>query len=210
MQIYDVSNTVYSGMVKWPDNPPVVLERAMSMDKGDTANVSELHMGVHTGTHVDAPIHFVPGTPGADTLDLDVLVGPALVVKLDDSIDNITAEVLEAHGIPTGTERILFHTRNSHYWANADATFHEDFVPVRPSGATWLVEHGVRLVGVDYLSVAPYDDGVTTHRILLEAGVIPVEGLNMTDIEPGLYQLICLPVKLKDSDGAPARTILIR
>lgn len=210
MKIYDISNTVYSGMVHWPDNPPIKLERSLSFDKGDGVNVSDLNMGVHTATHVDAPIHFVAGGPGADTLDLNVLVGPAVVVHLGDEVDNITAEILEAQGIPAGTERVLFRTRNSHYWASGDQEFHPDFVPVQPSGATWLVEHGVRLVGVDYLSVAPYDDGVTTHRILLEAGVIPVEGLNLSGIAAGLYQLICLPVKLKDCDGAPARTILIR
>src|SRR5215217_8158643 len=117
MKIYDVSNTVYTGMVKWPDNPPVSIERTQDMADGHAANVSKLNMGVHTGTHVDAPIHFVPNTPGTDTLDLNVLVGPALVVALGDEVADITAEVLAAQGIPAGTERILFRTRNSHYWA---------------------------------------------------------------------------------------------
>jgi arylformamidase len=209
MKIYDISNTVYSGMVHWPDNPPIKIERVMSMDKGDKANVSDLNMGVHTATHVDAPIHFVPGRPGVDSLDLNVLVGPALVVRLGDEINDITADVLEAQHIPPGTTRLLFHTRNSAYWTQDDSTFHENFVAVRPDAAQWLVDHGVRLVGVDYLSVAPFDDGPTPHQILLGAGVIPVEGLNMNGVEPGLYQLVCLPVKLRDCDGAPARAILI-
>src|SRR5262245_20313054 len=146
MQIYDVSNTIYTGMVKWPDNPPVNVARTLSIEAGDAANVSKLDKGVHTGTHVDAPIHFVPGGTGADTLDLNVLVGPALVVHLGDDVADITAEVLDAQGIPAGTERILFRTRNSHYWANDDAEFHPDYVSVQPSAATWLVVHGVRLV----------------------------------------------------------------
>ena len=210
MQIYDISNVVYTGMVKWPDNPPVIVERTLDMAKGDVATVSKVDMGVHTGTHVDAPVHFVAGGTGTDTLDLNVLVGPALVVQLGDDVAAITAAVLEAQHIPPGTERILFRTRNSQYWAQQDPTFHQDFVAVWGDAATWLVEHGVRLVGVDYLSVAPYSDGVTTHTILLGAGVIPVEGLNLTGIAPGLYQLVCLPVKLRDCDGAAARAILIR
>ena len=209
MKIIDISNTIRPSMPVWPGNPPVHLERAESMDRGDAANVSELDMGVHTGTHVDAPIHFVPGGAGAESLDLDVLVGPALVVRLDDSVDGITAAVLDGCAIPAGTQRVLFHTRNSRYWAAGDTQFHEDFVPVEPDGAQWLVDHGVRLVGVDYLSVAPFGNGVPTHRILLEAGVIPIEGLNLSGVEPGLYQLVCLPVKLEGGDGAPARTILI-
>ncbi|HMA32897.1 MAG TPA: cyclase family protein [Chloroflexia bacterium] len=210
MEIHDISNPVYSGMVKWPDNPPVVLERAMDMDQGATANVSQLACGVHTGTHVDAPVHFLPGGAGTDTLDLQVLIGPALVVYLADDVADITAAVLDGLAIPAGTQRLLFRTRNSTYWARGDRTFHEDFVAVRPDAATWLVEHGVRLVGVDYLSVAPYDAGVPTHRILLAAGVIPLEGLNLAGVAPGAYQLVCLPVKLQGCDGAPARAVLLR
>jgi arylformamidase len=210
MIIHDISVTVYGGMVKWPDNPPVILERALNMDKGDAANVSKLSAGVHTATHVDAPIHFVPGGKGVDALDLQQLIGPALVLRLDDSVAEITAQVLETVDIPPGTTRVLFHTRNSAYWAQGDSTFHPDFVAVRADAATWLVEHGLRVVGVDYLSVAPTDAGAPTHQILLEAGVIPIEGLNLTGVEPGIYQLICLPVKLRDCDGAPARAILTR
>ncbi len=187
MKIYDISLPVYTGMVHWPDNPPVELERALNIDKGDAANVSKLSEGVHTGTHVDAPVHFIPGGAGTEALDLGVLVGPALVVHLGDDVGDITAAVLDLAGIPAGTERVLFRTRNSSYWAHDADTFHEDFVAVRDDGATWLVEHGLRLVGVDYLSVAPYDDGTPTHRTLLKAGVIPLEGLNLDGIEAGLY-----------------------
>jgi arylformamidase len=210
MEIYDISNEVYSGMVKWPDNPAVEITRTLDQAKGDTATVSLLSMGAHTGTHLDAPIHFVPGGTGVDTLDLAVLVGPALVVAVPPAAPAISAAVLDALPIPPGTERILFQTRNSAFWQEEHPRFHEDFVAVAADGAEWLVARGVRLVGVDYLSVAPFDAPVPTHRTLLEAGVIPVEGLNLAGVAPGLYTLVCLPVKLRDCDGAPARAILIR
>ncbi len=210
MEIYDISVLVYTGMVTWPGDPAVAITQAMDQAKGDAATVSLLNMGVHTGTHVDAPVHFVPGGTGTDTLDLGVLVGPALVVAVPPDAPSITAAVLDALPIPPGTERILFQSRNSVYWQEEQPRFHEDLVAVAEDGAEWLVARGVRLVGVDYLSVAPFGAGVPTHRVLLEAGVIPVEGLNLSGVTPGLYTLICLPVKLRDCDGAPARAILIR
>lgn len=209
MEIYDISVLVYTNMITWPGDPTAAITRASDQAKGDTATVSLLNMGVHTGTHVDAPVHFVPGGTGVDTLDLGVLVGPALVVAVPPDAPAITAAVLDALPIPPGTERILFQTGNSAYWQDENPRFHEDFVAVAEDGAEWLVARGVRLVGVDYLSVAPFGAGVPTHRVLLEAGVIPVEGLNLSGVAPGLYTLVCLPVKLRDSDGAPARAILI-
>jgi arylformamidase len=210
MEILDISNVVYSGMVTWPGNPPVAITRAEDQARGDTATVSQLSMGVHTATHVDAPVHFLPGGSGTDTLDLGLLVGPALVVAVPTEARAITAAVLDALPIPPGTLRVLFQTRNSAFWQEAHPVFHEDLVAVAEDGAEWLVAHGVRLVGVDYLSVAPFGAGVPTHRVLLEAGVIPVEGLNLARVAPGLYTLVCLPIKLRDCDGAPARAILIR
>jgi arylformamidase len=211
MQIYDISLPVYSGMIHWPGDPEIHLARVADMDKGDVANVSKIDAGVHTGTHVDAPGHFIAGARGADTLDLQILIGPAWVVQVADEVDGITAAVLEALAIPPGTTRLLFRTRNSAHWAAGDhEAFDTGFVAVQPDGARWLVEHGVHLVGVDYLSVAPFDDGVPTHRILLDAGVIPIEGLNLSAIAPGQYLLVCLPLKLRGADGAPARAILIR
>jgi arylformamidase len=209
MQIFDISNAVSTGMVTWPDNPPVAITRAQDQARGDTATVSDLHMGVHTATHVDAPIHFVPGGTGTHTLDLTVLVGPALVVAVPPAAPAITAAVLDGLPIPPGTERVLFQTRNSALWQEEHPRFHQDFVAVAEDGAEWLVARGVRLVGVDYLSVAPWGAAVPTRRLLREAGVIPVEGLNLSGVAPGLYTLVCLPIKLRDCDGAPARAILI-
>jgi arylformamidase len=195
--IHDVSVPLRTGMVVYPGDPEFSIERVMSLAAGDVANVSRIDLGVHTGTHVDAPLHFVDGASSVEALDLDVLVGPAVVVEVPGTGD------IGADAVVDGAERILFKTRNSAAWA--DDGFYEDYASISPEAATRLVEVGARLVGVDYLSVG----GVETHRTLLRAGVIAVEGLDLRGIEPGTYSLVCLPLKLDGSDGAPARAILI-
>ena len=137
------------------------------------------------------------------------LIGPCFVVDLP-NVDSIDAQSLEQANIPTNVTRLLCRTRNSEYWARGDNVFHTDFVAIDPSGAEWIVQHGIQLVGVDYLSVGAYEGGIPTHEILLSHGVVPVEGLDLSRIEPGEYQLICLPLKLKDCDGAPVRAVLMR
>ena len=193
----------------WPDNPPVRLEQVQSIDRGDTANVSKLDFGVHTGTHVDAPHHFMNNHRTVETLALDVLVGPCFVLHLGDSVAAINAAVLEAAQLPPGVTRLLCRTRNSALWAGGVSGFEPDFVAVDESGAEWLVRQGIRLVGVDYLSVAPFKAGTPTHVTLLQAGVIVLEGLDLSGVEQGAYQLFCLPIKIGGSDGAPARVILV-
>jgi arylformamidase len=165
-------------------------------------------MGAHTGTHVDAPAHFVPGGSGVDLLDLEALVGPALVVHALEA-DALTADLLAGLEIPPHTERLLVRTRNSDRWARPELGFDEDFVGVTQDGAHWLVARGVRLVGVDHLSVGPFADPVPTHHVLLRAGVVVVEGLDLSEIAPGVYQFVCLPLRVVGADGAPARAILI-
>jgi arylformamidase len=195
--IHDVSVPLRTGMVVYPGDPEFSIERVMSLAAGDVANVSRIDLGVHTGTHVDAPLHFVDGASSVEALDLDVLVGPAVVVEVPGTGD------IGADAVVDGAERILFKTRNSAAWA--EDGFYEDYASISPEAATRLVEVGARLVGVDYLSVG----GVETHRTLLRAGVVAVEGLDLRGIEPGTYSLVCLPLKLDGSDGAPARAILI-
>jgi arylformamidase len=195
--IHDVSVPLRTGMVVYPGDPTMSITRAMSLAAGDIANVSQMELGVHTGTHVDAPLHFFDGAPAVEALDLDVLVGPAQVVEVAGTGD------IEADAVPEGTERVLFKTRNSAAWA--EEGFYEDYAAISPEAASRLVAAGVRLVGVDYLSVG----SVETHETLLRAGVIAVEGLDLRGIEPGAYTLVCLPLKLVGSDGAPARAILI-
>jgi arylformamidase len=197
-------------MLTWPGDPGVEVERRKRIEAGDPANVSELRLGSHTGTHVDPPIHFVEGAPAIDRLDLDIFYGPAVVADLT-SADAVGGAELEALGLPEGTERVLCKTRNSELWRNPSPSFPDDYVAVSPEGARWLVDRGIRLVGVDFLSVekdGPPDFPV--HTSLLKAGTIIVEGLNLADVEPGDYTFVCLPFKVLDGDGAPARAALIR
>ena len=178
MEIIDISLTVRSGMVVWPGDPQVKLERVSKIEDGAHANVSSLQMSVHTGTHLDAPFHFVAGAKTIETLPLDVLIGPVQVVQLADDVDLITAEVIRDAGIATGTTRVLFKTRNSAYWLKSVQTFEENFVAVSPDGAQALVSMGIRLVGIDYLSIAPFNDGVPTHQVLLRNEMVVLEGVN--------------------------------
>jgi arylformamidase len=208
MTIYDISLAISESLVVWPGDPPVRITQPRHIDRGDRATVSRLEMSAHTGTHVDAPAHFVQGGAGVDALDLGALVGLALVAEAPDA-DTLTADVLAELAIPLGTERVLFRTRNSNLWAQGEREFREDFVAITEDGARWLIERGIRLVGVDYLSVGPFSALVPTHEMLLQASIVLVEGLNLSGVRPGMYQLVCLPLKIVGADGAPARAILI-
>lgn len=208
MKIYDISLPISESLPTWPGDPPTRISQPCHLDRGDLATVSHLDIGAHAGTHVDAPAHFIKGGGGVDSLDLNVLVGPAVVVGAGNA-NMLSADVLDELSIPSGTERVLFHTRNSDLWGAGNQTFSENYVAVTEDGAKWLVDKGVRLVGVDYLSVAPFAHQVQTHKLLLEAGVVVVEGLNLSEIAQGMYQLVCLPLMILGSDGAPARAILV-
>lgn len=208
MRTYDITLTVSSDLPTWPGDPSVVLDRTNKIEDGANANVSRLDMGVHTGTHVDAPFHFLQDGIGIDQVALKTLTGRAYVLHLPE-VELITAQVLEESAIPPRTRRVLFKTRNSEYWERGETDFQTDFVGLSADAAEYLVGRGVKLVGVDYLSVAPFKQSRPTHEILLEAGIVIVEGLNLTEVTQGRYTLYCLPLKLKDTDGAPARAILI-
>ncbi len=209
MPIYDITLTISPDMPVWPGDPAVALEQVESMDNGAEYNMTRLAMSVHAGTHVDAPHHFLNDRRTVESLPLEVLTGPCYVLQLPDDVDEITAEVLERTPLPDGAERLLFGTRNSRWWAQGVNEFQTDFVAISEDGVRWLVERGVKLVGVDYLSVAPYHQSVPTHRVLLEAGVVALEGVNLSQVPRGFYELCCLPLKLAGSDGAPARAILV-
>jgi arylformamidase len=208
MSIHDISLSISESLVVWPGDPPVSVTQVSHLDKGDHATVSRLEMGAHTGTHVDAPAHFVRGGAGVDMLDLNTLVGLALVSEAR-AADALTADVLAELAIPLGAERVLFRTRNSNLWAQGECGFDEGFVAITEDGARWLIERGIRLVGVDYLSVGPFSAPRPTHEMLLQAGVVLVEGLDLSGIRPGMYQFVCLPLKIEGADGAPARAILM-
>ena len=191
----------------YPHNTPFTLEAIKRIARGDSSNVSTLHMSAHAGTHVDAPRHFFDNLPGTEALPLDLLIGRARVVEVA-SQTGITAEDLDPFDL-AGDVRLLIKTRNSSFWGSPE--FHEDYVGVTASGATWLVEHGVKVVGVDYLSVEQFKNvGKPAHHILLGAGVVVIEGLNLSEVEPGVYEMVCLPLRIVGSDGAPARVVLRR
>ncbi len=208
MRTYDISMTISPDMPIWPGDPKVVLERIGKIEEGAEANVSKLNMCVHTGTHVDAPFHFLQKGKTVEQLPLKLLTGRAYVLHLPEA-DEITAEVLEGSGIPPRTRRVLFRTRNSDLWTKQGTEFQSGYVGLSPDGADYLVNRGVKLIGIDYLSVAPYERTKATHEILLEAGIIIVEGLDLSEITQGRYTLYCLPLKIAGCDGAPARAILI-
>lgn len=208
MRIYDVTLTIKQDMPVWPGDTPPKLVRIDSLEKGDTANTSQVTLSVHTGTHVDAPDHFLGNGKTVEQMPLDSLIGRAYVLHLP-GVEHITARVLEAAEIPPRTRRLLFKTRNSELWAKGVKEFQTDFAALTPDAAQYLVDRNVRLVGVDYLSVAPYHDATSPHRILLEAGVVVLEGLDLSQVSQGRYTLTCLPLKLGGSDGAPARVILV-
>jgi arylformamidase len=202
----DISVPVGSGMVHWPNDPEVEIKRLLSIEHGDVCNVSHLSMSVHTGTHMDAPLHFIAGGKSIDQIPLDATIGPARVIEISDKQSIKADDVRRAK--PKSGERILFKTRNSSRpWETRP--FDEDFVYISQEAARLLAESKVRLVGVDYLSVGGYKkDGVETHLALLGAGIWVIEGLNLRKVKPGVYELICLPLKLAGSDGAPARALL--
>jgi len=208
MKIFDVTLTISPESITWPGDAPVSLQRFRKIEEGANANATRMDMAAHTGTHVDAPYHFFMDGKGVDQLSLDILVGLALVVEFDEAVEVIDAQALEKQNIPAGTQRVLFKTRNSQLWAKQVKEFQPGFVGVNVEGANYLVQHGIRLVGIDYLSVSPYKKSRPTHEALLGAEMVIIEGLDLSSVCAGLYQLYCLPTKLKDADGAPARKIL--
>jgi arylformamidase len=202
----DVSVPLRTGMVHWPDNPPVSIERMLDIERGDVATVSKLSMGAHTGTHMDAPIHFFRTGKGIDSMPLTATIGRARVIEIRDP-ESIKPEELRPHRFEHG-ERVLFKTRNSaRCWQTDD--FVEDFVCISQEAARYLAAQQVLTVGVDYLSVGGFfKDGVETHPALLEAGIWIIEGLTLAKVAPGMYELVCLPLKIEEGDGAPSRATL--
>lgn len=207
MRIYDVSLTISEDMAIYGDDPAFELEPISRISHGDGANVSLLKMGSHTGTHIDAPFHFVEDGITIDQVPLDVLVGECFVCEPGSS-GAVTASDLESCGLPEDCRRVLIKTSNSRLWE--DNRFHTDYVYLDPDAAACLVDRGVRLVGVDYLSVDRFKSGMhPTHLRLLSSGVVAIEGLDLRGVTPGTYLLACLPLKIKSCDGAPARVVLI-
>jgi arylformamidase len=210
MKIYDISLPITGNLPIWPGDPKIVIDRFSKIEAGDDANVTRISMCAHAGTHVDAPFHFLGGdAPTVEKLPLSQLTGRVYILQLPDEVDSISADILKQAQIPPRTRRLLFKTRNSACWLQPEAEFQRDFVAVSADGAQFLVDQGIKLVGVDYLSVAPFDSQAETHRILLQAGIAVVEGLDLSKVSPGRYSMYCLPLKIVGADGAPARVILV-
>jgi arylformamidase len=210
MTIYDVTVPLRNGVPTWPGDPLVDINDFRSLSNGDGANVTALNFGAHSATHVDAPAHFIEGAAKVESLDLNVLIGEAEVVEVPEDYHAITQEFVLAHCSP-GAERILFKTRNSAFWNQSKLEFRRDFTYLDLAAAQTLVQRGAKLVGIDYLSIEKFDTEThETHLALLSHGVVIIEGLNLSDVPAGKYELICLPLRLQSNkgDGAPARVVL--
>jgi arylformamidase len=202
---YDISMTIHSGMISWPSDGPVKVDRIRSMDEGERLNLSRLDMSAHTGTHIDAPVHFIKGESGVDSLPLEILIGPSAVIHIP-GVQAIGAAEIENAGIPAGVERVLLKTDNAELAIQRE--FNEQYSFVTPEGARFLIDSGIRLVGIDYLSIAQYGKGDAVHQALLGAGTVIIEGLDLRGVATGSYIMIALPLKIAGCDGAPARVVL--
>ena len=207
-RIYDVSVPIRDGGLIYPGNPEIHISLQQSVALGASANVSNLSFGSHTGTHVDAQRHFFDSGQSVDQIPPETLMGPATVLGFGPDIMSVTRADLAAADL-AGVERVLLKTRNSTFLTQ-DPKFHPDFTYLAPDGAEYLVEIGVKLVGIDYLSIEQFHSGHhRTHLTLLAADIVIVEGLNLAEITPGRYEFCCLPIKIVGCDGAPARAVLI-
>jgi arylformamidase len=211
MRIYDISVPITPGETPtYPGDPGIEVGSWNAISRGDAANVSVLNLGAHTGTHLDAPAHFIEGAPGITSLPLEDLIGEARVVEIPAGARAVVEDHVGADAL-RGATRVLFKTRNSSFWDDPRGRFREDFTYIEPGAARALVAAGVRLVGFDYLSVERYDsEDFATHLALLSAGVVILEGVDLRAVAPGLYELICLPLRIAagSGDGAPARAVL--
>jgi arylformamidase len=210
MPIYDVSVPLSARTPTYPGDPGIEIKQWFALANGDPANVSLIHFGTHSGTHVDAPAHFLEGAPKVEFLPLDILIGEVRVVEVPHPVSVIDGNFIATNCQP-GTKRILFKTRNSSFWNDNEAEFRSDYTHINATAARKLVSFGVRLVGIDYLSVEEFKSReFETHHVLLSNGVVIVEGLDLRAISAATYELICLPLKIRggSGDGAPARAIL--
>ncbi len=207
MKVYDVSVPLRADLPTYPGELGLKLDFRRLLSEGDSANVSALSLGSHTGTHVDAPSHFLDGAHGVERLPLDALVGPAYVAEFDGDT-HITAAHLETMAIPADCQRVLFKTQNGRL--GDDSQFHADFIALAPDAARALAERGMKLVGIDYLSIEKFQARPhEVHKTLLASGVIILEGVDLRRVALGSYLLVCAPLSVVGAEGAPARTFLI-
>lgn len=205
MKLIDVTVPLDTNLPNYPGNTPFTLEAIKRLARGDSSNVSSLHMSAHAGTHVDAPRHFFDQGAGTDRLPLEMLLGRTRVIEVT-SRHGIGADELADVDLSEDV-RVLIKTANSRLWGNPE--FRPEYVGITESGARYLIEQGIKVLGVDYLSVEEFKKpGAPAHHVLLGGGTIVIEGLNLRDVEPGIYEMLCLPLRIVGADGAPARVVL--
>jgi len=207
VKIVDVSLPLATGIPAWPGSTGFALTWVDRMESGHSYNNSRIACDTHIGTHVDAPLHFVKNGRTVDQIPPDLLIGPCQVVYLP-GLTKIDAETLASLQLETDTKRLLLKTDNSNLWITKAKRFKKNYVYLTENGAQWIVQRGILLVGIDYLSIGSFSNGVKTHQVLLEANIVVLEGLNLSEAEAGEYELICLPMKLIGAEGAPARVVL--
>jgi len=210
LELFDVTVPFSATFPVWPGDPAVEWRPLSQMAAGSWCNVTQLVFPTHCCTHVDPPRHFIADGPTMSDLPIERWVGPCQVIAIDESVTTIESKDLIAAGFEPGTERLILKTRNSDKWNNQPYVFETDFAALSTDAARWVVEQGIKLVGIDYLSFELFNGDGATHRMLLGNDVIAVEGLDLRKIEPGPYLLLCMPLKIQDGDGAPARVVLAR
>lgn len=206
MRVFDISVPLTAGLATWEDEEGPVLETLCDLASGDRFTLTCFSMGSHAGTHVDAPAHYIAGDAGVESLPLEALVGPALVVE-HRGATHVTARDLATLGVDGSHSRVLIKTANGRLWE--DTRFHTDFIALTADAARYVVERGLQLIGIDYLSIAPYDDPDEVHQVLLGAGLVALEGVDLREVPVGEYFLVCAPLRLVGAEGAPARVFLI-
>ena len=208
--IHDISVEISTQSLVWPGDPKIQLDRVLDMNKKAEYNLTYLKMSLHTGSHIDAPMHYYREGKSTDQIPLDILVGPCYVLEIESSVDLVNANLLSNLKIPDNLTRLLLKTRNSMYWEEKSQRFHPEYCGVTNDGAKFFIERGFQLVGIDYLSISPLIDLDAPHLELLKNNVVVLETINLYGIEPGWYELFCLPLKINGVEGAPVRAILIK
>ncbi len=207
MKLYDITLPISNDLPVWPGDPPVSLTMNTSLAKGDDYNMTTIQICAHTGTHIDAPYHFLRDGATADAIPLETFIGPCVVIEVDSEVciekKDFRKDDLKGHS------RVLFKTRNSELWAGNCRSFKKDYVSLGTDAAQYLVEMKIVLVGMDYLSIEPFHSaGFSLHKLLLRNNIAILVGLNLSGVKAGVYELLCMPLKLQGCEGAPARVIL--
>jgi len=208
--IYDISVEISTQSIVWPGDPKIHLDRVSDMNKGAEYNLTYLEMSLHTGSHIDAPLHYYREGKSTDQIPLDALIGPCFVLEIESSVDLVNASLLANLKVPDNLTRLLLKTRNSTFWKETSQEFHQEYCGVTNDGAKFLIERGIQLVGIDYLSISPLIDLDAPHLELLKNNVVVLETINLSGIEPGWYELFCLPLRITGVEGVPVRAILIK